>query len=193
MTRPVDVDLTAEHERWRDIPMPGANLPLTMVRLDVRRRRADASTPGSPLVSSDPWPADTSSARSSWSWTAPWSSTVSRTSAATWSSCRPTSCARACTRRRRAPCWRGSAGMADFVEAAELSNSTAGGTRTVSVLDVEPGARPGDRRLTLGGRTGERVPIPARTTSSTSTSAGGAAEERPSIRADAPLLVRTRG
>jgi hypothetical protein len=33
VSRPVDVDLTVPHERWRDVPMPASNLPLRLVRL----------------------------------------------------------------------------------------------------------------------------------------------------------------
>jgi hypothetical protein len=34
VSRPTEVDLTVPHERWREIPMPAATRPLTMVRLD---------------------------------------------------------------------------------------------------------------------------------------------------------------
>ena len=35
MTRPVRVALTRPHEAWREVPMPGSNLPLELVRLDA--------------------------------------------------------------------------------------------------------------------------------------------------------------
>lgn len=34
MTRPVEVELAGANPRWRDVPMPGANAPFSLVRLD---------------------------------------------------------------------------------------------------------------------------------------------------------------
>ena len=191
MTRPVDVDLTAEHEQWRDIPMPGANLPLTMVRLEsaddeltlYARFPAGFERPvaGGYVVSEEFLVLDGTLVLDGFAHQRGDLVFVPAHQLRTGMHS-PQECT--------VLAWFG--GLAHFVEAAELSNSTAGGTRTVSVLDVEPGAVLETGVSRWVAHRGEGADPRADDLVDLDLGRwrrGGAAVEP----ADVPLLVRTRG
>ena len=191
MSRPVDVDLTVPHGGWREIPMPAANLPLTMVRLDsaddvltlYARFPAgfERPVPGGYAVYEEFLVLDgelmldeTLHTRGDLVYVPP---LQVRTGMGSESGCTVLG-------------WFG--GMADFVEATDLRHSTRGGTRTTSVLAAEAGIvkqSEASRWVVTGG---DGVGAGADDLVDLDLSRwrrGGASPDA----GQAPLLVRTRG